>query len=130
MSAMTIPPEPSKGPPISFEQLSQATLFRFCACAAKRKDDILLAQPSDHPLNEPPHVLPPAIVVLLSRICNIPQAVVIDCWENLKDIVWHEDEFSKLDSSREALYHQYGQDLGFRMLFVHSFVAMVYQIYL
>jgi hypothetical protein len=97
-------------PPLSLPQL-----YRFSTCASVLKNDILLAQPSQHPHDEPPHILPCTVLTLLARVCEVPESVISKSWDTLKHAIWHNHEFTVPVESREALFLKYGHDLGFRM---------------
>src|SRR5277367_732434 len=90
------------------------SLFRFTLAAAAVKNDILLAQPSDHPSDNPPAVLPPSIINLLSRMCDLPAHMIESLWDSTKVAIWHEDEFSKPAEIKEAMFREYGEEIGFR----------------
>jgi hypothetical protein len=90
------------------------SLFRFTLAAAAVKNDILLTQPSDNPSDNPPAVLPPSIINLLSRMCDLPAHMIESLWDSTKVAIWHEDEFSKPAETREAMFREHGEDMGFR----------------
>ena len=94
---------------------SIAQLYTFITCAAVVKNDILLSQPSNHPFDEPPNVLPPAIATLLGRICGLPRSVVTDCWENTKETIWGHSKLAAPTALREEMFREHGHNLGFRM---------------
>jgi hypothetical protein len=95
-------------------------LFRFISVSIRLKDDILLAQPADHPSDVPPLVLPLSIKTFLSSACQISQTLVDDYWVALKETVWNEATSTVRDSAIEDLFHEHGQDLGFCALFHFS----------
>jgi hypothetical protein len=88
--------------------------YKFFSTTVRLKDDILLAQPADHRPINPPDILPRAVVILLSRICDISESAVGDYWDRFKEDVWHSSDLQLWDSAVEALFSTYGQDLGFR----------------
>ncbi|KAG2095660.1 uncharacterized protein F5147DRAFT_584431 [Suillus discolor] len=67
---------------------SLSSLFRFITIGTTLKNDIILAEPSSAPINDPPSVLPPAIARFLGAGCAISPAQVSDAWTLLKDIIW------------------------------------------
>jgi len=94
--------------------LSLAQTYRFILCASALKNDIILAQPSQHSSNEPPLLLSPAVATLLSRVCNISENTVTACWGLLREVVWYEHDFVDPVRMREVLFQKFGHDLGFR----------------
>jgi len=90
-------------------------IMRYISVAACVKDDIILAQPAGHRLDEPPDFLPPSIVTFLGRVCNLTDALVNDFWVALKGTIWHgEAGATGQEKSMEDLFRKHGQDLGFR----------------
>ncbi|KAG2037726.1 hypothetical protein BDR03DRAFT_1010555 [Suillus americanus] len=67
---------------------SISSLFCFITIGTTLKNDIILAEPSSTPINEPLNVLPPAIAKFLGAGCSISPAQVSDAWALLKDIIW------------------------------------------
>lgn len=74
--------------PTAFSQLGLENTFRFISLASKLKNEILLAQPSTHPISKLPAFLPPSITTFLSRCCDISETMVDKCWEVLGPAVW------------------------------------------
>jgi hypothetical protein len=94
-------------------KLSPSVLYRFISVAARLKDDILVVQPSHHLPEDPALVLPPAIVTLISRVCDIPQDEVEYHWDRLKDVIWCSTDLPMQESALEALFLKHGHDIGF-----------------
>jgi hypothetical protein len=88
---------------------------KFLLIAIKLKNDILLAQPVDHHPDNAPEMLPQSVTTLLSQICNIPEDLVGEYWDELREAVWCTDDSGVVrDQDVEALFQKHGYDLGFR----------------
>ena len=68
-------------------------ILAFVFFSSHLRKDALLAQEPSHPPGEAPLILPPAIILFLSRVCGMPEREVKLTWETVKDIVWSENEF-------------------------------------
>jgi len=80
------------------------------------KNEILLAQPSLYNASLPPDHLPPAVVLLLSRRCQLSSEEVHVCWGMLKSLIWESPEGVKcLVEPRlaESAFRAAGMELGF-----------------
>ena len=96
--------------PDVFHGLTIGKIFRFVACAARLKDDIMLTQPLELSALQAPENLLPSIRHFLAQICDIPDSYTDICWSALKDSIWSEGE--QLQGSLEPHFHNYGHSMG------------------
>jgi hypothetical protein len=82
--------------------------------ASQLKDDILLAQPAKIRVDCPPKILPPSIVFFLASSCNIEDDCAQDCWDTLKQSIWHETTFT--DDGGDS-FEKHGHGIGLSMFF-------------
>ena len=99
-----------KAQPDAFYGLTIGKIFRFVACAARLKDDIILTQPPEVSALQAPENLPPSIRLFLAQICDIPDSYANICWSAFKDSIWSEGE--QLQSSMEPYFRNYGHAMG------------------
>jgi hypothetical protein len=88
-------------------------IMTFVMLTSRLKNQILLVQPASHHPDDPPPVLPPAIVSFLSSACNLSNQLTVDFWDSLKETVWQTAIFD--NSLIEGLFRVHGKDLGFRV---------------
>ncbi|KAG9221730.1 hypothetical protein CCMSSC00406_0005643 [Pleurotus cornucopiae] len=89
--------------------ISFKSLFTFIRMASLLKSDILLAQPADWPsLNKAPDVLPPSIVLFLSRVVGVPDECIPVLWDTFKDNVWNGD----VGPDSGDMFDKHGHNLG------------------
>ena len=88
------------------------TLIKFASFAARVKNAILLAQPANHTPDQPPAVLPPLVLILLSRVCQVPGGLAERMWTAVKATVWMMDD--GVSRTNEDMFREHGADLGFR----------------
>ncbi|KAF4574428.1 hypothetical protein EYR40_005848 [Pleurotus pulmonarius] len=91
--------------------ISFKSLFTFIRVASLLKSDILLAQPADWPsLDKAPDVLPPSIVLFLSRVVGVPDGCIPVLWDTFKDNVWNGD----VVPGTGDMFDKHGHNLGLR----------------
>ncbi|KAL4263779.1 hypothetical protein AB1N83_006099 [Pleurotus pulmonarius] len=89
--------------------ISFKSLFTFIRVASLLKSDILLAQPADWPsLDKAPDVLPPSIVLFLSRVVGVPDGCIPVLWDTFKDNVWNGD----VVPGTGDMFDKHGHNLG------------------
>jgi hypothetical protein len=88
-------------------------IMTFVMLTSRLKNEILIVQPANHQPDDPPLVLPPAIVSFLSSACNLSNQLTVDFWDSLKETVWKTAICNT--SVIEDLFRVHGKDLGFRV---------------
>jgi hypothetical protein len=83
----------------------------FLTYAPRFKDDIILVQPADWPLNIAPPYLPQSIALLLSNLCETSEEAIEILWTFTKQIVW---EYSGRAKEIDERFKMHGKDLGYR----------------
>lgn len=92
------------------------SLLLFLAATATIKNDLTLMQPSDHPLNAIPDVLPRPAVYFLSNACDLSVDTVLQCWSTFKDTVWcTSDQPCVILQALPSTFHEHGIPHGFSM---------------
>jgi hypothetical protein len=83
----------------------------FITYAPRFKDDIILVQAADWPLDIAPPYLPQSIALLLSNLCEASEAAIEMLWTFTKQIVW---EYSGRAKEIDKRFKTHGKDLGYR----------------
>jgi hypothetical protein len=86
----------------------------FVMVTSRLKNDILLAQPSRHPVLQPPEFLPPSVVAFLTHSCGLDEPTVGQAWQILRDIVWRESVSFSSQEALEDIFRAHGHQFGFR----------------
>lgn len=83
----------------------------FLTYAPRFKDDIILVQPADWPLNIAPPYLPQSIALLLSNLCETSEEAIEILWTFTKHIIL---EYSGRAKEIDERFKMHGKDLGYR----------------
>jgi len=83
----------------------------FITYAPRFKDDIILVQAADWPLDIAPPYLPQSIALLLSNLCEASEEAIEMLWTFTKKIVW---EYSGRAKEIDERFKMHGKDLGYR----------------
>jgi hypothetical protein len=83
----------------------------FITYAPRFKDDIILVQAADWPLDIAPPYLPQSIALLLSNLCEASEEAIEMLWTFTKQIVW---EYSGRAKEIDERFKMHGKDLGYR----------------
>ena len=82
----------------------------FITYAPRFKDDIILVQAADWPLDiAPPY--PQSIALLLSNLCEASEVAIEMLWTFTKQIIW---EYSGRAKEIDERFKMHGKDLGYR----------------
>lgn len=109
-----------------FSTLSLSQLCTFLAVTSSLRNDILLCQPSKHPVVQTPPFLPPKIIAFLSDCCEVSPITIQECWAVLGDLVWQKMPGSGVamsDEALEAVFVRHGVKYGFSMFY--SFILIL-----
>jgi len=83
----------------------------FLTYAPRFKDDIILVQAADWPLDVAPPYLPQSIVLILSNLCEASEDAIERLWTFTKQIIW---EYSDRAKEIDERFKVHGKDLGYR----------------
>ena len=99
----------TSSPGVTLERLTS-----FVTLVSQLKNEILLAQPSTHPVLASPAFLPPSVVRFLSQACGIDEVAVAHSWDILRDLIWMDASPLHGSGGVEAIFQKHGHALGFR----------------
>lgn len=100
------------------EQVKFEQIFHMIPLASRLKDNILLAQSSEHDPAVAPAVISPAIQIFLSEACRLQEEVVQGLWGALKEVIWSEHVASVVeDSGHLAVHLEHGHSVGLSAFF-------------
>lgn len=90
--------------------------------ASRIKDDILLPQESQHPVDRPPEFLPQAVHCFLASACDLPMkphSVIDGLWECVRDVVWNDMGAVNDSACLLEAFKTHGQEhgVGYRSLY-------------
>ncbi|KAF8166839.1 hypothetical protein BJ912DRAFT_1025855 [Pholiota molesta] len=84
----------------------------FLSYAPRFKDDIILVQPSQWPVDVAPQHLPQSVMLLLSNLCEISEEETLLLWSMLNETIWkNAARMEKIDER----FKVHGKDLGYRL---------------
>jgi hypothetical protein len=115
-----------KAQPDAFRGLTIDKIFRFVACAAKLKDDIMLMQPPEFTGLRAPDNLPPSIGLFLVQACSMPDSYANICWSAFKHTIWTKGE--QLQGSIEPHFRNHGHARGISMYIYLSHLTPMEQL--
>lgn len=95
------------------EILNGETLLKistFLSYAPRFKDDIILEQPSQWPVDVAPQHLPQSVMLLLSNLCEISEDETLLLWSMLSVTIW--ENAARMEKIDER-FKVHGKDLGY-----------------
>ncbi|KAF8186294.1 hypothetical protein BJ912DRAFT_1022838 [Pholiota molesta] len=99
------------------EILNGETLLKistFLSYAPRFKDDIILVQPSQWPVDVAPQHLPQSVMLLLSNLCEITEEETLLLWSMLNETIWKNAvRMEKIDER----FKVHGKDLGYTVIY-------------
>ncbi|KIM40260.1 hypothetical protein M413DRAFT_413790 [Hebeloma cylindrosporum] len=93
----------------------------FITYAPRFKDDIILVQAADWPLDVAPPYLPQSISLLLANLCETSEEAIEMLWTFTKQIIW---EYSCRAKEIDERFRLHGKDLGYQVLYPPSHLCM------
>jgi hypothetical protein len=98
-------------------QMGFEKILRFMVLSSRLKDDILLAQAAEHPVAEPPVLLPPSVHHFLAGACSIPSKpveIIEGLWSCVRRLVWNELSFLSDPTFplQDHVLHRYKYGIG------------------
>ena len=80
----------------SLQSIPFDCLLLFLAAIIAIKNDLVLMQPSDHPLAAAPDVLLHPAQYFLSHACGLSVDTILQCWSAFNTIAWCSDQMHAL----------------------------------
>lgn len=103
---------------LSLHSIPFNRLLLFLAITTAIKNDLLLMQPSDHPITTTPNILPYSAQSFCSDACGLSINTIIKCWSTFKNIVWHDTQVTSLLHPPPVIFCKHGIRHAFSKFFL------------